>query len=469
MASYTPTHHLPKYDSTDKPNLRDQYNQAMDTIDDILTAFSGNIASAQQSAASAQATANEAKTSATSASTVAKNAQSTATAAQSAAKAAQADVNHRGYISIEKFGCSTASSDNSAAFQDAVDYSSANGCAIYVPAGTYKLNSPIDLTPGFNIQGNMAVSHLKFASKSGFKAPVDSSGHQITYGIMDGLFIEGPETGPLASGSKVNAGFYGMLIGGHVANVYIKGFEFGINLTQEVSNPEYNNYLYAYGDNRCFENIFLKNGYVGINCDESDVPVNGLTINAFTSPMFYAGGTASNIHVYGCRRGITLNTGVYNNVIVESQYLTNGASGTAESFIILSGSAQLNGVYLWNAMNMASATGNQPYIFINPGATNKNICINGLLIGADVDSPTELKKFILGAQTVVANNSITVIGEIDSKIEKNSATVVNPPSQTCLNVEKFNSVYAFITANYALKGAIDISTPTGYNVFSTSK
>lgn len=48
MATYTQYYSLDKYESTDRPNLRDQYNAAMDKVDSQLHVQAGNLATAQQ-------------------------------------------------------------------------------------------------------------------------------------------------------------------------------------------------------------------------------------------------------------------------------------------------------------------------------------------------------------------------------------------------------------------------------------
>lgn len=48
MATYTQYYNLDKYESTDRPNLRDQYNAAMDKVDSQLHVQAGNLATAQQ-------------------------------------------------------------------------------------------------------------------------------------------------------------------------------------------------------------------------------------------------------------------------------------------------------------------------------------------------------------------------------------------------------------------------------------
>jgi methylaspartate ammonia-lyase len=71
--SYTPNYNLDLYTDTDKPNLRDQYNGAMNKIDSQFTTVSNNIVVAIEAA-------NQAKDKADSASdSAATNAQSIAT------------------------------------------------------------------------------------------------------------------------------------------------------------------------------------------------------------------------------------------------------------------------------------------------------------------------------------------------------------------------------------------------------
>ena len=101
MASeYTTNYNLDKYVADDKPNLRDQYNSAMDKIDtqmkvnaDGITTASTAASTAQNAATAAQTAAEAAQSTATAAQSAAEAAQSTAAAAQSAAESAQTAAN----------------------------------------------------------------------------------------------------------------------------------------------------------------------------------------------------------------------------------------------------------------------------------------------------------------------------------------------------------------------------------------
>lgn len=91
MATYTNYYNLDKYEGSDRPNLRDQYNSAMDKIDAALHTQDGNITAAAtvaNNAATAAATATDAATAATAAATAAGEA---ATAATSTATAAASE------------------------------------------------------------------------------------------------------------------------------------------------------------------------------------------------------------------------------------------------------------------------------------------------------------------------------------------------------------------------------------------
>nr|DAH79984.1 MAG TPA: hypothetical protein [Caudoviricetes sp.] len=68
---YTPNYNLDLYTSTDKPNLRDQYNAAMGKIDTQLKANADGVTNVSSSVVAAVTTANEAKTTAEQAQTAA--------------------------------------------------------------------------------------------------------------------------------------------------------------------------------------------------------------------------------------------------------------------------------------------------------------------------------------------------------------------------------------------------------------
>ena len=96
----TPNYNLPTYESSDKPNLRDQYNGAMNKIDTELLKQAGDITTAQTAATNAATAAATAKTTADNAASAAAVAQTTANkgvsdaaAASTAAGNAQATAN----------------------------------------------------------------------------------------------------------------------------------------------------------------------------------------------------------------------------------------------------------------------------------------------------------------------------------------------------------------------------------------
>lgn len=86
--SYTPNYKLDLYTDTDKPNLRDQYNGAINKIDEELHNNSVNITTANDTANRAYDVASEAKTTATDASKNATTAISTANSATETANTA---------------------------------------------------------------------------------------------------------------------------------------------------------------------------------------------------------------------------------------------------------------------------------------------------------------------------------------------------------------------------------------------
>ena len=86
--SYTPNYKLDLYTDTDKPNLRNQYNGAINKIDEELHNNSVNITTANETANRAYDVASEAKTTATEASQNANTAISTANSATETANAA---------------------------------------------------------------------------------------------------------------------------------------------------------------------------------------------------------------------------------------------------------------------------------------------------------------------------------------------------------------------------------------------
>lgn len=91
MATYTTNYNLDKYEGTDRPNLRDQYNSAMDKIDAALTSQAVDIETAAATARLADSKATDAKADAYTANGTAQAARISATEALTAAQAAQSD------------------------------------------------------------------------------------------------------------------------------------------------------------------------------------------------------------------------------------------------------------------------------------------------------------------------------------------------------------------------------------------
>lgn len=151
--SYTPNYKLDLYTDTDKPNLRDQYNGAINKIDEELHNNSVNITTANDTANRAYDVASEAKTTATEASqnantaiSTANSATETANSASSAANSAVTDAN-----SAKEIANAASATANSAA----TTASSANGkvddALVKINDATTKLDTA---TEGFNTNFN---------------------------------------------------------------------------------------------------------------------------------------------------------------------------------------------------------------------------------------------------------------------------------------------------------------------------
>lgn len=115
MATYTEYFNLDKYESLDRPNLRDQYNAAMDKIDAALHTQAGTVATQAVTVAQLQTTVTQqaadisaASTRATQAQTDASQAASVAGNAATAASAAQASADavagRLGPVKIHRLG-----------------------------------------------------------------------------------------------------------------------------------------------------------------------------------------------------------------------------------------------------------------------------------------------------------------------------------------------------------------------------
>ena len=103
------------------------------------------------------------------------------------------------------------------------------------------------------------------------------------------------------------------------------------------------------------------------------------------------------------------------------------------------------------------------YIRFTDGAKNATASVRGLFIGADKENPTKLKKYVFSSQTSATNNYIFIEGRISNTFKGLNTGYSGAPVQLCSNVENFASVIAMVAASFNLPGAINISTPIGFN------
>lgn len=274
MNSFTPNYNLDLYDVDDKPNLNDQYNDAMGKIDTELDKQRGDIVTAETAvnnlstkvdgfdariAANATAAAT-AQTTAESAVGMSQEAKDAADAAQSAADAAQSDVialnttvaninkANKRFNVIDYGGDPTGATDSTNAFKNAVaaavDFRNLNttelaifGAEVYIPSGLYIISDEIHI-PSFTV-GSQSLCAITFVGDSGnSKIVFNSNKNFFRFEGHHAQFIN------LSMSAKTNGNGKAIVCNQStmyitLENVDIYGFNTAIDMS-EVSLAEFN-------------------------------------------------------------------------------------------------------------------------------------------------------------------------------------------------------------------------------------
>lgn len=362
---------------------------------------------------------------------------------------------------IEDYGCASNIPDNSSNLQNAINDCAEKGYILLVPKGTYTCNSSVSIPWHTYIFGAGKDSIIKFTSNSGFTSAMDANGYKVSADVcIKHMQILGPVSEIFKEYNEEHAGIVGMFTSCDMEDLFIKNFESGIRLKQNVNHPAYNEkYNKIFGDLRSWRNISVSECCVGIKNDQYDTFFDTVAI-AICVDSFFTGGSVNNLHIWGCQNGLFASSGNFNNIEIESQFMNGGNS---ESFIIINTNETVcfNNVKLWNVINNNDISWSHAYIRSDDSHTGTAI-INNLMISEDQTEPTKLKKPIVRLD----NMNAIIQGGISPKITELASGFDGAPTSVYQGGDGY--VRGSIISNFELEGATNYNTK-GYYTVSTEK
>lgn len=369
--------------------------------------------------------------------------------------------NSKNIRTIEDYGCSTSAPNNAEKLQAAINDCAEKGYILIVPKGTYNCDAPISIPWHTYLFGVGKESVIKFTSDCGFFSPVDKHGYKVSADVcVKHMSIIGPLSKVAKTFNDEHAGIIGMFTSCEMEDLFIKNFEVGIKLNQNVQQPDYNDkYNHVFGDLRSWKNISVDSCNMGIKNSQWDTFFDSVAIASCWSSMI-SGYFVNNLHIWGCRSGLYAESGYFNNIEIESQQVNNEI---ADSFIVINtnGTVALNNVKLWNVFIDSNVTYSHAYIR-GDDAHNGIAIISNLLISEDQNEPTKLKKPIIRLNKLYA----IVQGGISKTITGLATGFSGAPTSACIGSGGY--AQGNLLANFELTGAIDISKTTGYHTVTTS-
>lgn len=369
--------------------------------------------------------------------------------------------NSKNIRTIEDYGCSTSAPNNAEKLQAAINDCAEKGYILIVPKGTYNCDAPISIPWHTYLFGVGKESVIKFTSDCGFFSAVDKHGYKVSADVcVKHMSIIGPLSKISKPLNNEHAGIIGMFTSCEMEDLFIKNFEVGIKLNQNVRTPDYNGkYNHVFGDLRSWKNISVDSCNTGIKNAQWDTFFDTIAIASCWDSMF-SGYSVNNLHIWGCRAGLYAESGCFNNIEIESQQ-TSG--DIADSFIIINtnGIVALNNVKLWNVFIDSNTTYSNAYI---RGDDNHNgvAIISNLLISEDENEPTKLKKSIIRLNKLYA----IVQGGISKTITGLATGFGGAPTSAYAGSGGY--AQGNLLANFELTGAININKTTGYHAVTTS-
>lgn len=278
-------------------------------------------------------------------------------------------------VSIEKYGCSENSEDNSNALQNAINDAANKSIILLIPAKTYICASQIKLPWNINLIGvSRSESIIKFTSDAGFLADSDKNNNRICVGIkLSNFTIKGSYTFPTNYESKAstyyyNAGIRGMFTSSIIENINISNFETGMVLEQNVQPPNYNNlYNNKYGDLRLFKNIDVSYCWRGIHSVQWDTFMDTIDIHMIQESPIKASYHVSNVHIWGYGYASSFSNAQINNIEIEapqngSSYYLSTTKVLDIGMILTGRRNEINNAWLWNLNTISDLSNYTGYI-----------------------------------------------------------------------------------------------------------
>lgn len=481
MASdYTTNFNLDKYVGTDKPNLRDQYNSAMDKIDAQLKISSDNAALAVQTANNA-ASAVSGKASQNDLDALSLIIPSTAFSSNSTVKDA---ITNNGKINalnppnnLEPLIENDSQFDNSARLAALINYAIPLKKVVYIPAGNYYFSTPLNISAAAHvyIEGDgMDATTLRYSGTNTFITISPSNSAVVNYGHFRNMAVIG----------STNA--YGITIIGaqnwYFENIFLNLFERGIIIdNSSVSQMSGNNYFF-----KCWCRSTTTTGYGFYIIGTS---VSNYFVNCCAT--FTVGGSSTSA------RGFYLKS-TNNSVMSDNTFVNCESANGRFGIIIDGGSAKINntdikiiscvcdgaptGIYV-SFLTAVQIIGNH----INPsnveGAVGINVadCENAIITNNEVvQNNTEVSSkvgFSIVRTNATLSNNLTIglyafcstgdngnhIMVVSSNVIAGNGRSVNGISinQTWLGVVIANNIFNTTKASYDIRNSSPHAIITG--------
>jgi hypothetical protein len=367
----------------------------------------------------------------------------------------------------------TGANDSTSAFNSAITAANAAGEAVWIPAGTFKIGSPLQIQKG-TIEGagdwySQIKTNMLVDNTSSVAGPINLSGFAILgsqVGRNDSSTANGLD-GSLGSGWTVNG-------------LWIQDTNVGMWLQYGNSNCTVENTVIESTDadginfngnatNCTVKNNFLRNtGDDGLAIWSYPTTDSGITFqnNTIVSPTL-----ANGIADYGGS-----NNTISNNVVADTNPLGSGIAISNEAFLQpftpLSGTITVSGNYVIRSgqynPNWAHPMGAVQFDAYNTDFTNVTVNYSG---GAIIDSPYEAFEFVGGDGTGHVVNGVTIsnvnvqnVGTVVMQAETTGTTNVSGVTASGVGVAgTYNDAYPSGAA-----GTYDFALGTGNSGWSTT-